>query len=150
MTQIEIKGDIANIKYSLEGLLRIISYTFLFIFVIAFVTDKFHPVLSLVGIIIFLATTTYRVETVINRSTSKINHRLNVLGLSFRNSFNIDDVKLVSIMHRGYRVPPYPILWLRKKNGKKYKIGEFIKHDDAEVVRELMDFCKIGFEGYQG
>ena len=93
---------------------------------------------------------TYRVVTVIDRRINKIDHLMKVFGMSFRNSLNVGEVKLVSIMHRGHKSPDYPILWLRQKNGKKYKVGEFPSHGDAIIVRDILDFCKIRFGGYEG
>ena len=147
----KINGDIAKIEYSLKGGFQIVSYVIIIMFILGYIADKINLIMALPGIVIFGGMNTYRVETVINRGTKKIDHLMRVFGLSFMNTFNIDDVKLVSLMHRGtYQSPEYPVLWLRQKNGKKYKVGEFPRHDDAKFVRDILDFCKIRFGGYEG
>ena len=150
MTQIKISGDIAKIEYSLKGGLRIVSYVFILMIVLGYIAGKMNIIIALPGIVLFGGMITYRVVTVIDRRINKIDHLMKVFGMSFRNSLNVGEVKLVSIMHRGHKSPDYPILWLRQKNGKKYKVGEFPSHDDAIIVRDILDFCKIRFGGYEG
>ncbi|WP_455202771.1 hypothetical protein [Kaarinaea lacus] len=150
MTQMKISGDIAKIEYSLKGGFRVVSYVFILLFILGYIAGSIDMFVAIPGIVIFGGINTYRVESVINRRTRQIDHLMKVFGLPFVNTFNIDDVKLVSLMHRGNsHSPSYPVLWLRQEDGKKYKVGEFPGHDDAELVRDILDFCKIRFDGYE-
>lgn len=148
MTKLDLMEDRAYISYRVQGWIKIMSVFMLGVFIFGIIEYYPEPIMIAVcvlGMIMFGAILTYRVETIIEPRSNNAYHRLTLFGLCRKKTLPFSKIHMSARMHRTQHVS-YPILWLVTDTNKKYKVGEFFGQDVDEIANKISAFSDIAYK----
>lgn len=118
------------------------------VFIFGLIENYPEPIMiavCLLGMIIFGAVLTYRVETIVDPRSNNAYHRLHLFGVCRKKTLPFSKIHMSARLHTT-QYSSYPILWLVTNENKKYKMGEFFGQGVDEIANRISAFSAIAYE----